>query len=63
MSYFRHPHTTQERRFWDDEYGRRNRAPVRLPNYYDDVYPRSRRDRSWKRFRDTRYKVISFTPE
>lgn len=54
--YFRAVRTTQERRFWDDEFGRIARAPHRLPQHWDDV-PRHI-DRSWKSHRLTQYHPV-----
>jgi hypothetical protein len=54
--FWRHPKTTQERRLWDDEYGRTRRSPRRLPNAYDDVCRCFQR--SWKEHRRTQYKPL-----
>ena len=53
---FRHPRTTQERRLYDKEYGRKRRGPSHLPNTYDDLIRKDIEDRSWKRHRRTQYK-------
>jgi hypothetical protein len=55
--YFRHPRTTQERRKYDKQYGRKRRSPRNLPNTYDDLIRRDRDDKSWKRHRRTQYKM------
>jgi len=55
----RHPKTTQERRSYDKEYGRKRRSPSRLPHTWDDIPRRDRDDRSWKRHRKTQYKPVN----
>ena len=51
---FRHPRTTQERRLWDDDYGRAARR--KLPDVRWDIFRRDREDRSWKRHRRRQWK-------
>lgn len=61
MGWLRHPKTTQERREHSDpetaEYVRAKRAPMNLPNYYDDA-PRGKQ-KSWKKQRRQRWKEIA----
>jgi hypothetical protein len=52
--YYRHPHTTQERRLWDEEFGRNRRSPRCLPEAYDDIIRTVQR--SWKEHRRSQYK-------
>ena len=52
---FSHPHTQQERRRWDDSYGRRRRSPRRLPDSYAERLRTIQR--SWKEHRDSQYKT------
>ncbi len=60
---FRHPRTAQERRMAlvadpDDALAlpRPRRTGLHLPSAWDDLYPKARRNRSWKQFRKTQYK-------
>ena len=53
--FHRHPRTTQERRFWDDELGRKKRSPRHLPQLYDDLIRTVQK--SWKEHRRTQYIV------
>lgn len=61
-NYFRHPKTTNERRWAtpvleDGEPApRAARNSHHLPNSWDDYQRASREDRNWKRFRKTRWK-------
>lgn len=59
MSYFRSPRTMNERRANQDRRdvppARASRRPAALPTDWDDVHNQSRKDRNWKRFRQTRY--------
>lgn len=55
-SYYRRPRTTQERRFWDPEFGRASRSLRRLPEAWGDNWARP--TRSWKRHRPTQYKPL-----
>lgn len=55
MSYFRKPKTKQEmtaNKDDDAKYGRQRN----LPNSWDDLNVGSRKIRSWKKFRKTRYR-------
>jgi hypothetical protein len=54
--FYRAPKTTQERRKWDDEYGRTRRSRQRLVNAWDDMIRCVQR--SWKVHRKTQYKPI-----
>jgi hypothetical protein len=56
-AWYRHMHTTQEIRSWDDAHGRRARSPRQLPGVRDDVvrFP----ERSWKAHRRTQYRPRS----
>jgi hypothetical protein len=66
VSYFRHPHTNQERRANEavrtdsDEFSvkiRASRCGYNLPSDYDDMYPTSRLIRNWKNFRRARFRA------
>ena len=58
--YFRHPHTTPERRIASAPenklYTRGRRQVCHLPNTWDDIYTNFQR--SWKKFRKTHYRKI-----
>ncbi len=56
--YLRYPKTTQERRLWDEEYGRAKRSPHNLVNAWDDIGRSDATHRSWKRHRKTQWKPI-----
>lgn len=48
--------TSQEKRFWDDEFGRLKRSPHRLPEYRDDYIRSDWKHHSWKRHRQHQWK-------
>ena len=60
MSYFRNMKTTSERRraVADEDEGhvRAKRNARSLPSAWDDVSVKARDDRSWKKFRKTKFK-------
>lgn len=48
-NWYKIPKVTNEKRQWDNNYGRIKRSPANLPDPYDD-YPRADiYDRSWKK--------------
>ena len=57
--FLRDMRTTQERRAWDEEYGRAARSAHRLVDAWDDVCRHF--ERSWKRHRRTQYKPVDMT--
>jgi hypothetical protein len=58
MGWLRHPRTTQERRANQDwKWCRPCRRPHLLPTTWDDLWNKSKQDRSWKRHRDNQYHV------
>ena len=59
MGYFRSPKTQRERREHADPEQQPYARPGRkeIPVYWDDIYPAARKDRNWKRFRKTRYRL------
>jgi hypothetical protein len=52
--WFRNIRTTQEMRFWDEEFCRRKRSPTQLPNAWWDIHRTAQR--SWKEHRKTQWK-------
>jgi hypothetical protein len=58
MGVLRHPKTFGEMRENQEGFCRPRRSPKNLPNVYWDIFV-NRDDRSWKRFRKTRWKVSS----
>lgn len=63
-SFWRHPRTTQERRWanaWDDEEfapkARGARNGHNLPNVWDDIVRQDSEDRNWKRHRKFQWKM------
>ena len=57
MGLFRKPKTQRERRANQDGMGRPSRSGKRgLPSSWADISPGSREDRSWKKFRKTKWR-------
>lgn len=54
--FYRHPKTTQERRLYDEEYGRSRRSTSRLIDAWDDTPRSDWRERSWKKHRRHQWK-------
>ena len=57
MAYHRRPKTTAEKRANQDrEWNRGKRSVRRLPSNWDDLHRSSLEDRSWKKYRKTKWK-------
>lgn len=56
--WLRSPRTTQERRWYDQEFGRAKRNARRLVDSWDDIPRQDAGDRSWKRHRRTQYRPV-----
>lgn len=56
MGMLRHPKTFGELRANQDGFGRAKRGRRMLPTVFDDIFV-NREDRSWKKFRKTRWKA------
>ena len=50
-TYYKIPRVMNEKRQWDNEYGRRKRSPRCLPDPWDDYIRADIHDRSWKRIK------------
>lgn len=63
MKNYRHPKTTQEKRFNQERgsngWGRAARNMVNLPDAYDDYY--IRRPKCWKNKRKKQYNIVNIT--
>ena len=46
--FYKTPKSMNEKRQWDDQFGRRKRCPSNLPDVWDDWPRADRYDRSWK---------------
>lgn len=62
MHFFRHPKTTQERRWsyadWDGQvHIRHKRRAKAIPSAWDELMRSHLKDRNWKRFRRHQWKV------
>jgi hypothetical protein len=55
--HLRCPATTQEKRFWDAEFGRMKRSPRRIPGSHDDLVRSDYVHRNWKRHRSTQWQA------